>query len=313
MVSTGTDIAREKSMSVRIGLPISISIACMGTIANVISISFFLKRKHRNLGDKLIVVVNALDITICMYEVVAMATAALQTDPETSSLSQQSHFAFWTIFEMLIELSGLATTLLSALRTISINWPLYQISKKKVYAFAGLVAAYIVTVKLVMFHPTLKEINIKKSERDEVSVGLVTSFANVGFMITFVIVSSFVSIRALQKTRPKVSGQRCDANDKAVKMVLILGLLFVTFNTIWIVLILAYVNDMKSEDDEDSGVLTIITYITTCINSATNPIVYMTRNEEMNTYLKKKICKVRIQICKTCSSGFERSGVEPNV
>ena len=289
--------------TVAIGLSISSTVCCFGTISNAISLSFFLRRKNGKIGDKFLVILNSLDIATCMYALVSLPVK-LQFQNEDNL---KENFMLWSLFEIPVELSGVVTSFLCALRAISINWPLYTIHRKKVYISFSSAVAYIITCRLTMFHPGLD--NIKTEKNNEISVSIIASFTNVSCMVIFVLVCSIVSIKALHKTRPELSGQRSDTNDKAARMVLTLGLLFVAFNTVWITLMLVYMNLPNSNDlhDEESDKFTrftntIITYIITCVNSSVNPIVYMTRNEEMNSYLKLTFFKVKNKICKACTS-----------
>ena len=291
-------------MTERVGTAISLGIACIGTINNTFSISFFLRRKNGSIGDKFMIFVNTLDTIICLWLLLVLSLTVQSQEKGVGSPAY--NFGIWTIFGMLIELSGLATCFLCALRTISINWPLYQINKTKVYILAVLAVAYIIIFRSVCFHPILKNYIIEKGQAGEVSFVGISSFCNISFMIVFVLVCSIASTKALLKTRPEMSGQRSERNEKATKMVLILGLLFVTFNTVWIILKLTYY--LATDDDgegesstKNSGVQGIVTYFITCTNSAVNPIVYMTRNAEMNDYLKQTFLQVTNVICKPCS------------
>ena len=277
-------------LSKTVGLPVTFSISCIGTITNAISISFFLKRKSGNIGDKFLVFLNSVDITICMYSLTAMVLT-LNPDGEDQSLPRENfHFWFWSIFQMLVELSGIGTCFLSLLRAISISWPLHQIDRRKVYASFILAVTYFISIKFTMKRHIIWTM----------------VFVNATLMIVLVIVCSIISVKALQRTRPEIAGQGSDGNEKATKMVLILSLLFVTFNTVW-ALILAYhiatgSDEVADDMEKESGVLNMITYIIASTNSAFNPIVYMTRNEEMNKYVKGALGKVSNVICKPCLS-----------
>ena len=102
-------------------------------------------------------------------------------------------------------------------------------------------------------------------------------------------------------------------------MVLTLGLLFVALNTLWITLIMLYLRLTNSGVKQygNSEIMhavtnTLITYLITCINSSVNPIVYITRNEEMNSYVKLTFCKVRNVICTTCPPDCHQANLDPN-
>jgi hypothetical protein len=242
--------------------------------------------------------------------------AALHIGTKRDYQSRLDYFWFLNFFAMLIELSGIATCFLCALRAISINWPLYEIHKVKVYMLFVLAVVYIVAGKLIMCHRDLRDRNLNSDSEGKVSITLTIAFCDVNLMIVSVVICSVISVRALQRTRPEVAGQRLDGNNKATKMVLILGLLFVTFNSIW-VSFLTYFLISDSQDqpsrDRDKGMLKMVTYITMSINSAVNPIVYMTRNEEMKKYIKQSLCKAGRVISGLCSSDNRRERFEPEI
>ena len=159
-----------------------------------------------------------------------------------------------------------------------------------------------------MVTPKIKEKGVEDDANGEISYTEKASFVNVSIMILFVIGSSVISIRALKKIRPEGAAKGSDWNKKVTKMVLILSLLFVTFNLTWVLILTVRMisdhqesKDETKEGDKDKGMLQMMTYIIMSINSASNPIVYMTRNEEMNKYVKQSLRKVRDVICKPCS------------
>ena len=277
----------------KFGMPVSATIASLGIITNAVSINFFLRRKNRNLGDKFLVLLNILDMTICICSVVAV------TKPDGEEGNHQ--ILFLSFFEMLLELSGLATCFLCALRCIAINWPLYQMSRSKVYISAVLAASFVITGKFVMLIPAVAVYMWQDMINNglEKSIPLYLALINVSLMVIFVLVCSIYSIKALSITRPERAGERFDTNKKATKMVLILGLLFVTFNLAWVSMLIYFMSN--KEEKGTMSLLGIMTYIIISINSASNPIVYMTRNEEMNKYVKQSLSKVRNVICKPCS------------
>ena len=280
-------------------------IACMGTINNAISISFFLRRKSGNIGDKFLVILNSLDTIICMYSLFPM-TKIVHSFRTDQTLSVSEHILLLTIFEMLVEFSGLATCFLCALRASSINWPLHLINRKKVYTAAVLAAFYIVASTYFMWlSPNSEEEKTGQESNAREFLSLIFFFANISIMIIFVIACSIISVKALYKKIPQISAaQRSDTNDKAAKMVLILSLLFVTFNTAWASLPLFYMTSDEHRkaikegrlDEHGSGSFSILTYTIMSLNSAVNPIVYMTRNKEMNQYVKQTLIGNAVRI-----------------
>ena len=294
------------NLSETYGTPVSFTIACIGTITNTISITYFLRRKNRNLGDKYLVLLNSVDIMICIYSLGAMiAVMEAHSPPDHTNSDDEliKHHERWssTIFEVLIEFSGLATCFLCALRAISISRPLYQISRTKVYVSTFFAVLYIIAGNAVIYIFHIE--NVIADDDARVSYTMQLSLINISLMIVFVLMCSVVSIRELKKTRP--GGEGGDRNEKATKMVVILGVIFLTFNLVWMLtLVYFWMEDDverrngKTPDEGDIAMVKMVTFILMSINSAGNPIVYMTRNEEMNRHVMLLFSRIRNFICR---------------
>jgi hypothetical protein len=297
------NVEEDMKATEKYGFPICLVIVCVGTITNSISISFFLRRANENLGSKFLVLLNSVDMVICIYTIfVVVATLELSKGQNLGDDEKQNIVVVWfySIFELLIEFSGLVTCFLCGLRTISIKWPLYQISKSKVYASFVLVSIYFAIGKLILLHPYVREDALKEYMENRFSITLMISFVNMSVAVLFVLICSSFTARALQKTRPELAGERSDTNDKATKMVLILALLLLIFNSTWLSA-LAYELTAGNKDSED--LTTMITFLIIATNSTVNPIVYMTRNREMNKYVKQSVSKViNVILCGARSS-----------
>ena len=189
----------------------------------------------------------------------------------------------------------------------------YQIAK--VYISTALVVFYIIAGKSIMFALKLQGILDNEEEEDKdvhVSTTIKLSLANISIMIMFVMICLIVSIRGLKKTRPERAGEGTDTNEKATKMILILGLIFLIFNSIWMAVIAYYIAidwKMKKAPNLEAkmrkfriGAVHAASFILMSLNSATNPIVYMTRNEEMKKHTRKLFGRVKTTICRRQNS-----------
>ena len=294
-VSGGGDEGGSRNLGWKkqLELSVSITVSCIGTITNIMSITYFLRRENRNLGDKYLILLNTLDIAICLYATFAN-TVAFKCGENSCGILPFGDFRVHasSIFEALVELSGVATCFLCALRAISISRPLYQISKRKVYISTALAVFYIITGKSIMFALKILELAGKNDGESHVSSTMKLSLINIGLMVMFVMICLIVSIRGLKKTRPERAGKGTDKNEKATKMILILGIIFLAFNTTWMATIVYYMivdaggSASKETTEKDIAMVQTVTFILMSINSATNPVVYMTRNEEMNKHLR---------------------------
>ena len=306
MGEEGEDEGGPKKVGLKelLGISVSITAACIGIITNLISIAYFLRRKNKNLGDKYLILLNTLDITICILATF-VNTVALKCGEYACGLFpflENFHVDSSTMFETVVELSSLATSFLCALRAISISRPLYQISRTKVYLSSVLAVVYIIVGNVLIF--TLRMEKIINDDLARVSFTMKFSLVNIVLMIIFVIMCSVVSVTELKKTRPV--GEGADGNEKATKMVLILGLLFLAFNSVWMAVLVYYLavdnmeknKDQRPNEEEDIGTLKLLTFIVMSINSAGNPIVYMTRNEAMNSHVRVLSTRIRHVVCR---------------
>jgi len=241
-----------------------------------------------------------VDITICFISLTILLVDLFCGGDGNPSKEEYDYWGI-TYFSMLIEISGLATCYLCALRAISIRWPLHLICPTKVYASMVLPMIYIVVGKILMMLPDFKREAEESTKKGQFNLPLQISFFNTGIMVVFVMICLIVSVRGLKKTRPERSEQGVDTNEKATKMILILGLIFLTFNLVWMAILYFIIKTnwvLKKEEMEEIKVpVQVIIRDRSSINSAANPIVYMTRNEEMNKYITQLLCQVKDIVC----------------
>ena len=198
---------------------------------------------------------------------------------------------YFSTFEMFIELSGLATCLLCALRAISICKPLYQMNKRKVYVCSTVIAAYVVGTKFyAIVGSYVGDGTLSDNSGKYAKSTFISAFVNAGLMLNCPLIFSIISIRALKKQRPERAGgerQGTNSNERATKMILILAAMFLTFNSTWMIMMLYVFFAVKDHNDGNFDEFGMLTFAIVSTNSVINPIVYMTRNMEMKTYVKK--------------------------
>ena len=263
----------------------SLLLTTTGLITNTVSLSFFVRRKYRNLGDKFLVYLNSMDLTVCVFLLLSTGLSFF------GSIPGDYYMLYFSTFEMFIELAGLTTCLLCALRAISICMPLYQINKRKVYVCSSVIAAYVFGTKLyAIVGSYLGDGTLSDNSGAFAKSTYISAFVNAGLMLICPLIFSILSIRALKKQRPERAGgerQGTNSNVKATKMILILAALFLTFNSTWMIMMLYVFFAVKDHNDGNFDEFGMLTFAIVSTNSVINPIVYMTRNMEMKTYVKK--------------------------
>ena len=285
---------------------VSLLLTTTGTFTNTISMSFFVRRKYRNLGDKFLVYLNTIDLTICVFLLLSTTLSFFGSIPGNYDI------LYFSTYELFIELAGLITCLLCALRAISICMPLYQINKRKVYVCSSVIAAYVVGTKLYALiasyvgDGTLSDTNGKFANSTYIS-----AFVNAGLMLICPLIFSIISIRALKKQRPERAGgdgPGTNSNEKATEMILILAAMFLTFNSAWMIMMLYFFLADKNNKDRSINEVGMLSFVIVSTNSALNPIVYMTRNMEMNTYVKKLYNQFTNVVCRSSTTNSRQVG-----
>ena len=285
---------------------VSLLLTTTGTITNTISMSFFVRRKYRNIGDKLLVYLNTIDLTICVFLLLSTTLSFFGLIPGNYDV------LYFSTYEMFIELAGLITCFLCALRAISICKPLYQINKRKVYVCSILTATYVVGTKLYAIiacyvgDGTLSDNNGKFANSTYIS-----AFVNAGLMLVCPLIFSIISIRALKKQRPERAGgdgAGTNSNEKATKMILILAAMFLTFNSAWMIIMMYFFLADRKRNDRSINEISMLSFVIVSTNSALNPIVYMTRNMEMNTYVKQLYNQFKDVVCRSSTINSRQVG-----
>ena len=68
--SDGEDVMTETNHTkteLKVMMIISISISAIGTVSNVISLSYFVTHQSKKLGERLIALLNILDLLVCLF------------------------------------------------------------------------------------------------------------------------------------------------------------------------------------------------------------------------------------------------------
>ena len=261
------------------------TLSLIGFLANIISISYFIKSEKNGLANKLMISLNFTDILssliFIMYCIVKHVLhiyelqAANAVSIEVQNLVTLVSFA---IFASTCIISGCLTFGLTLLRTIVIYDPFSQI-KQKLF-ISCLVIVIVVFVTLIQMYISRVKILPKNL------LGYIIYPFATAILSCCNILMSVATIIMLKKTRG--DGQQ-ERNHAAVTMVIISVIYFITsFPCLFVFLI----------SGDDIKILRRFMYsLLLSLSSILNPMVYIFRKRQMQRYIKQQLYTYKLIFC----------------
>ena len=279
-------------------MSISTSICIIGTISNVMSLSYFLFNWSNKLGEKLLVLLNSMDLLVCFTGTFYLVFwKFVEVDLVTETI-------FLMAYLMFVECTGFVTTLLTVVRSIASYFPFYEPNGRHLsVSFA--VFFLFVTLKgvVLLYYP-----NVVDQDRHS-ELAMVYNIILLSFLllaITVVLAANLLTIRKLI-----FSGNEMDfsaaqppstqVNRHATITILILSALFCFFNILYSVVLC---NAMLGKDTICLLFRNVVVSTAVPMNSAVNPFVYFCRKTEMRHFICRNACY--------CSSDDQRN-ISPDI
>ena len=273
-------------IELKIKISISFIITVIGIISNVMSLSYFLSNWSSKLGDKLLVLLNILDLFVCLTATFYLMVWKLLKVPlfiET---------LFLMTYLILVECTGFVTALLTILRSLASYFPFHEPQNKHItISFTSFLCYTVVKGIMFVYYPEMI---------DRVKVKQLTQVYNI-LLLTFLLVTVLVVLSANLLTVRKLlnSGKeltRCGAqparpNKHATITILILSVLFCFFNLLYSVVLC---NHVVGRETVCLLFRNIVVSAAVPFNSAVNPFVYFCRKREMRRFLFR-CCRSRDQ------------------
>ena len=259
-------------------LSISISICGFGVLTNTASLIYFFKKGKKSLGDKIITLLNSVDLLLCI-------SAALLSSSLLSAYLKWLFYIFQLAYLCVVDGTSYTTCLLSVTRAIGIASPFYKIRGKLLIAVG-------VTLFVVMeLAASIVPVYTGAIQNDTAAKGRIVITV---ILMLVVFCATVVSVYKLMKKNTVQEGREGAArnNKKASWTVVILSTLFIVFNSIYIGTT-AYILSAGA-----IGVYVVSiwfrsgTLIAIPLNSAINPIVYIVRRSDMRDFFKLMIQKL---------------------
>ena len=265
-------------------------LAVIGTATNSVSLSYFVRKETRGLGSRLLILLNAFDLIVCLSaslvvlfntlkdtERVCDTAGQCEVASGLGRLFEESANVFRLCFRITTQCTGFTTVLLSATRTTSIILPFYNIHGRTialaVAAHSLLITAMETTVIALYW---VRSSFLPKAFQLMSWVELVV----LGLIVLLVVLSNTVSIAKLQTG---YATRMTELNKRATVTVIILSLLFCVFNTALIVMLGVGLYGTQLHPT----IIWLSLWVALPLNSATNPLVYIWRKQPMRQYLQR--------------------------
>ena len=270
-----------------IAFGVSILIAVLGTITNSLSLSFFIGllssrsspgHERNNYGrstTKLFAALNLLDLMVCVSSTFVVLNFVIFKDEGLLM------HALATVLRTLLFGTAFLTSLLAVLRAINLTFRLYVI-KWKIVIFSTVIYLVILIVSLSVYlilfiiYPEIFHSQLCKMIFSNFEVFILVST----FLV--IVLANAISLESiyfsdLQTTRWK---------RKATITVAILSAFYCICNIGYVVILCVVTYYHKSLEAPVSQELIIIFYfIFLSLNSACNPVIYLTRRADMRSYV----------------------------
>ena len=209
--------------SLKFGYPaVSVVLGITGTLANAASLTYFIKKEEKGIGDKLLMLLNSIDLLLCITATIVtclISTLFILENVGESLIIYVTLLLCTMIYLLLVDGTAFVTCLLSVARSISIAFPFYQI-KGKLLVKVGIV---VFVMMMLIGIGSINSINRVMISRIVIS----------SLMILVVVSATVVAVYKLTREDLQGAAGRVDTNNrKATWTVVILSTLFFVFNSI---------------------------------------------------------------------------------
>ena len=276
--------------SLKFGLPVASTTLCVvGTFANITSLVYFVKKKEKTTGDKLLMLLNTVDLLLCFIATVETACISyLAGGNDGGGNITIPMILIGALYFLLIDGTAYVTCLLSVTRAIGIVHPFYQL-RGKLFVVLGIIVFIVIEfVQLVLLLAGLFRPGI---------IFLAYAYVRLLISLLVMLIVLCATILAVYKlTRADLQGATENVsrnNRKATWTVVILSVLFLLFNSV-LFGVTSYIFANTLRVGYDTRVQSLIFYglfLAIPLNSSINPIVYLTRRSDMRHYLKQRYRK----------------------
>ena len=263
-------------------LPVCIVLGFLGTVANVASLVYFIKKGKKSIGDKLLMLLNSMDLLICFMAAIL----------SFMMLFDLSIFFVMIVYLLVLDGTSYVTCLLSVTRAIGISNPFYKI-RGKLLVIVGI----LVYIAMELSTHVIPILIVALTGRGDFIQNEVirAKIVMTSIIILVVLCSTVVSVYKLTRKDISEGTEGTTGNNKkATWTVVILSTLFVVFNVI--VIALSIINISEYEKETKSTIATNLQYLGVLLlaplNSTINPIIYFIRRSDMREFFAQSFGKM---------------------
>lgn len=265
-------------------LGVSIGISIIGSISNLLSLSYFVALGSNKLGEGLLALLNLLDFLVCICATLMTLVIKYATIPPLPWYFTTSQ-ALYSIF---LENTGFATVLLSVVRTIASYFPFYEIKRKLIHISFVIFFAHTFVKGALIVYFTL---NPDRGLLPFIQTYNIFLLVSLNLNVSVVLIANCLAIyKLLQNKRHHASiPTSVSAGRHATVTILILSALFCLLNLVYIVVL---ANAVLGYETISMLFRNVIVTGAIPLNSALNPFVYFSRKKEMRRFLCVDRCRV---------------------
>ena len=271
----------------------SILMSIVGVLANSLTLSYYIKRQDKGLGNRLLILLNSSDLIVCLIFIPRALLEHICVYGNGSYGAYASYFVSDFIFITSFDCTGFSTCLISVTRTIKVCRPFFSI--KGVWTAVSFLLYFLCILtreSLYSYASNVQYGHVKYEKYIKRYYPLIFSLGTTLIVIA-VFISMVITTYWLSK-RSKVQGNISANNRRATVTILILSTVFCLLNGIFIT---ACLLDLCIRFGLIKGgtVVSLIqsyTYeiawkVVICLNSTVNPIIYLARKEEMRQHVNE--------------------------
>lgn len=252
----------------------AVCITCViGTLTNLLSLAYFLKRWSNRVGEVLLVNLNVLDLLLNITDGIFLVTYCY--DPTPGGSTRTSVVILKNFYWTFVELSSFATVVLTVTRAISSCNPFYKIRKSRLISVMSVY--YIIIMMKYSTYSIFSEVEYLNYILDMIMA------PSLGLNVVIVISANTAAIFRLVDTSGKRTlGCVNKYNKQATITILILSLMFCFFNLFYLVVFVRYLLGLETVSPVFRNCVVVMSIPA---NSAINPIIYLVRKQEMRRFI----------------------------
>jgi hypothetical protein len=270
-------------------------ISIVGIFANCVSLSYFIKQNKKGLGNKLLMLLNSCDLSVCVSTLTTAITHQLYLSKGNKAF-ETGYLITSFFYGISFDCTGFSTCLVSVTRTIKVCQPFFLI--KGAWTSASFIAFLLfsfIREFICRYYVYIKPVNNIMNVRKYYSIIYSSGTA----ACTIAIVASSLLAAYWLSGKDRANGRISKNNRYATVTILILSAVFFALNTVFVSAALISFC-VRLEVIEDSHYLLAyrdsVFSLSQCLNSIINPMIYLARKQEMRKFVLASWMTVKAKV-----------------